>query len=432
MDTDSFVTLIIVSSLFLVSAFFSGSEVALFSIDEKRLNVISRKNPIAAKYIRRLLEFPRKILITILIGNNLANVGISILLAFLTVKIAHSLGWNPDILISIEIVVLTIILLLVGEIIPKIIANRFPIEYAVIACYPLHWLYTIFAPITFVFNSLSKILQRNFSIDKSRTAIKVEEIKTLADLGEQYGAIEKDEQNLIHGIIEFGETIVKEVMTNRTEMVAAEINEDLDSILKKFLDSKHSRLPVYRNNIDSIEGFIYVKDLLPFYIKRQKNDLSVREDFHINKILRPAIFVPESKKIDEMFREFQQKKIHIAIVVDEFGGTAGLITMEDILEEVMSNLSYSEDHEFYKAIHDDTFLVDARIPIADLEELLGTSLKSEEDDFDTLGGFLLEKFGDLPEVGNYIDYNDFRFEIKDASEKRIEKVMIKKLKNEKV
>lgn len=432
MDTDSFVTLIIVSSLFLVSAFFSGSEVALFSIDEKRLNVISRKNPIAAKYIRRLLEFPRKILITILIGNNLANVGISILLAFLTVKIAHSLGWNPDILISIEIVVLTIILLLVGEIIPKIIANRFPIEYAVIACYPLNWLYTIFAPITFVFNSLSKILQRNFSIDKSRTAIKVEEIKTLADLGEQYGAIEKDEQNLIHGIIEFGETIVKEVMTNRTEMVAAEINEDLDSILKKFLDSKHSRLPVYRNNIDSIEGFIYVKDLLPFYIKRQKNDLSVREDFRINKILRPAIFVPESKKIDEMFREFQQKKIHIAIVVDEFGGTAGLITMEDILEEVMSNLSYSEDHEFYKAIHEDTFLVDARIPIADLEELLGTILKSEEDDFDTLGGFLLEKFGDLPEVGNYIDYNDFRFEIKDASEKRIEKVVIKKLKNEKV
>ncbi len=432
MDTDSFVTLLIVSSLFLVSAFFSGSEVALFSIDEKRFNIISRKNPIAAKYIRRLLEFPRKILITILIGNNLANVGISILLAFLTVKIAHTLGWNPDILVSIEIVVLTIILLLVGEIIPKIIANRFPIEYAIIACYPLHWLYTIFAPITFVFNSLSKILQRNFSIDKSRTAIKVEEIKTLADLGEQYGAIEKDEQNLIHGILEFGETTVKEVMTNRTEMVAAEINEDLDSILKKFLDSKHSRLPVYRNNIDSIEGFIYVKDLLPFYIKRQKNDLSVREDFRINKILRPAIFVPESKKIDEMFREFQQKKIHIAIVVDEFGGTAGLITMEDILEEVMSNLSYSEDHEFYKALHEDTFLVDARIPIDDLEELLGTNLKSEEDDFDTLGGFLLEKFGDLPEVGNFIDYNDFRFEIKDASEKRIEKVLIKKLKNEEV
>ncbi len=432
MDTDSFVTLLIVSSLFLVSAFFSGSEVALFSIDEKRFNIISRKNPIAAKYIRRLLEFPRKILITILIGNNLANVGISILLAFLTVKIAHTLGWNPDILVSIEIVVLTIILLLVGEIIPKIIANRFPIEYAIIACYPLHWLYTIFAPITFVFNSLSKILQRNFSIDKSRTAIKVEEIKTLADLGEQYGAIEKDEQNLIHGILEFGETTVKEVMTNRTEMVAAEINEDLDSILKKFLDSKHSRLPVYRNNIDSIEGFIYVKDLLPFYIKRQKNDLSVREDFRINKILRPAIFVPESKKIDEMFREFQQKKIHIAIVVDEFGGTAGLITMEDILEEVMSNLSYSEDHEFYKALQEDTFLVDARIPIDDLEELLGTNLKSEEDDFDTLGGFLLEKFGDLPEVGNFIDYNDFRFEIKDASEKRIEKVLIKKLKNEEV
>lgn len=430
MEVDAVLHLIIVLILFFVSAFFSGSEVALFSIDEKKLKVISQKNPIAAKYIRRLLEFPRKILITILIGNNLANVGISILLAFLTVKLANSIGWNPDILVSIEIIVLTIVLLLIGEIIPKIIANRYPIEYAIIVCYPLNWLYTILAPITFVFNFLSKILQKNFTIDKSKTAIKVEEIKTLADLGEQYGAIEKDEQNLIHSIIEFGETTVKEVMTNRTEMIAAEINENLDDVLKKFLSSKHSRLPVYRNNIDNIEGFIYIKDLLPFYIKKQSQDNTLKEDFQISKILRPAIFVPESKKIDEMFREFQQKNIHIAIVVDEFGGTAGLVTMEDILQEVMSNLSYSEDEEFHKRIDENTLIVDARIPIDDLEELLEIKLKSEEDDFDTLGGFLLEKFGDLPEPGNFLDFENYRFEIKNASEKKIEKVIIKKLRDE--
>lgn len=430
MEVDAVLHLIIVLILFFVSAFFSGSEVALFSIDEKKLKVISQKNPIAAKYIRRLLEFPRKILITILIGNNLANVGISILLAFLTVKLANSIGWNPDILISIEIIVLTIVLLLIGEIIPKIIANRYPIEYAIIVCYPLNWLYTILAPITFVFNFLSKILQKNFTIDKSKTAIKVEEIKTLADLGEQYGAIEKDEQNLIHSIIEFGETTVKEVMTNRTEMIAAEINENLDDVLKKFLSSKHSRLPVYRNNIDNIEGFIYIKDLLPFYIKKQSQDNTQKEDFQISKILRPAIFVPESKKIDEMFREFQQKNIHIAIVVDEFGGTAGLVTMEDILQEVMSNLSYSEDEEFHKRIDENTLIVDARIPIDDLEELLEIKLKSEEDDFDTLGGFLLEKFGDLPEPGNFLDFENYRFEIQNASEKKIEKVIIKKLSDE--
>lgn len=430
MEVDAVLHLIIVLILFFVSAFFSGSEVALFSIDEKKLKVISQKNPIAAKYIRRLLEFPRKILITILIGNNLANVGISILLAFLTVKLANSIGWNPDILVSIEIIVLTIVLLLIGEIIPKIIANRYPIEYAIIVCYPLNWLYTILAPITFVFNFLSKILQKNFTIDKSKTAIKVEEIKTLADLGEQYGAIEKDEQNLIHSIIEFGETTVKEVMTNRTEMIAAEINENLDDVLKKFLSSKHSRLPVYRNNIDNIEGFIYIKDLLPFYIKKQSQDNTLKEDFQISKILRPAIFVPESKKIDEMFREFQQKNIHIAIVVDEFGGTAGLVTMEDILQEVMSNLSYSEDEEFHKRIDENTLIVDARIPIDDLEELLEIKLKSEEDDFDTLGGFLLEKFGDLPEPGNFLDFENYIFEIKNASEKKIEKVIIKKLRDE--
>lgn len=432
MDTDTLVQFLIVLGLFALSAFFSGSEVALFSIDEKKLKIISKRNHLAEKYIRRLLEFPRKVLITILIGNNIANVGISIILAFLTVNFAHSMGWNPDLLMSIEIVVLTVVLLLIGEILPKIIANRFPVDYAILACYPLHWLYTLLAPITFVFNFISKSLQRNFSIDKSKTAIKVEEIKTLADLSKEYGAIQKDEQSLIHGIIEFGETTVKEIMTNRTEMVAAEINEDLNSILEKFLKSKHSRLPVYKNNIDNIEGFIYIKDLLPYYIQKQKIKSTTLDEFNITKILRRPIFVPESKKIDEMFREFQKKNIHIAIVVDEFGGTAGLVTMEDILEEVMSNLSYADDEEFYKKLDKNTFIVDAKIPIDDLEELLGIQLKSEGEDFDTLGGFLLEKFGDLPEVNSSIDFNDYRFIIKNASEKKIEKVIIKKLKNEEV
>lgn len=433
MDTDSIFRLLIVLSLFLVSAFFSGSEVALFSIDEKKLNIISRSKPLAARYIKRLLEFPRNTLITILIGNNIANVGISILLAFLTVKLAHQLNVNPDWLISIEIVILTIILLLIGEIIPKIIANRFPVEYAILACYPIHWIYTLFAPITFIFNQVSNIFQRRFSIDKSKTVIKVEEIKTLADIGEEYGAIEKDEQSLIHGIIEFGETTVKEVMTNRTEMIVAEINEDFESILKKFLDTKHSRLPIYKGNIDNIEGFIYIKDLLPFYIQRHSSSTHVYEEFSISKVLRPAIFVPESKKIDEMFREFQQKNIHIAIVVDEFGGTAGLVTMEDILAEVMSKLSSPVDSEdFYKELDEQTYLVDAKIPIDTLEELLQTQLKSEEDDYDTLGGFLLSKFEDLPEVNSSIEYEDFRFIIKEASEKKIEKVLVKRIKNEKV
>lgn len=433
MDTDSLIKLLIVLGLFITSAFFSGSEVALFSIDEKKLKYISKVKPLAARYIRRLLEFPRKTLITILIGNNIANVGISILLAFLTVNLANQLNVNPDWLISIEIIVLTIVLLLVGEIIPKIIANRFPVEYAVIACYPLHWLYTIFAPITFLFNQVSKIFHRSFSLEKTKAAIRAGEIKTLADLGEEYGAIEKDEQSLIHGIIEFGETTVKEVMTNRTDMVAAEINEDFNAVLKKFLDSKHSRLPIYKGNIDNIEGFIYIKDLLPIYIQRQKSNGQISEEFNITKILRPAIFVPESKKIDEMFKEFQQKNIHIAIVVDEFGGTAGLVTMEDILAEVMSKLSPSgETDEYYKKIDENNFLVDARMPIDDLEQLLETQLKSEEDDFDTLGGFLLSKFEDLPEINSYIDHDEFRFIIKEASEKRIEKVLIKKIKNEEV
>ncbi len=434
MDTDSFVQFSIVLLLFVASAFFSASEVALFSIDEKKLNLIQKRKPIAAKYIRRLLEVPRKILITILIGNNIANVGISVLLAFLTVKIANQLGINPDILVSVEIIALTIVLLLIGEILPKIIANRNPVEFAIIASYTLNWLFTLFAPITYVFVQISKLFQKRFSIDKSASAIKVEEIKTLADLGEQYGAIEKDEQKLIHGIIEFGEVTVKEVMTNRTETIAVDINESFDSILDKFLKSGHSRLPVYKDNIDTILGFIYIKDLLPFYYsKHSKSYENKKEDFQISKLIRTAIFVPETKKIDEMFSEFQKKNIHIAIVVDEYGGTAGLVTMEDILEEVMSNLTTTtEENEFITKIDDESWLVDAKIPIDELEEFLGIQLKSEDEDFDTLGGFLLSKFEDLPEVDHFIDFLGYRFRIKTASEKRIEKVIISKIKNEEV
>lgn len=434
MDTDSFVQFSIVLLLFVASAFFSASEVALFSIDEKKLNLIQKRKPIAAKYIRRLLEVPRKILITILIGNNIANVGISVLLAFLTVKIANQLGINPDILVSVEIIALTIVLLLIGEILPKIIANRNPVEFAIIASYTLNWLFTLFAPITYVFVQISKLFQKRFSIDKSASAIKVEEIKTLADLGEQYGAIEKDEQKLIHGIIEFGEVTVKEVMTNRTETIAVDINESFDSILDKFLKSGHSRLPVYKDNIDTILGFIYIKDLLPFYYsKHSKSNENKKENYQISKLIRTAIFVPETKKIDEMFSEFQKKNIHIAIVVDEYGGTAGLVTMEDILEEVMSNLTTTtEENEFITKIDDESWLVDAKIPIDELEEFLGIQLKSEDEDFDTLGGFLLSKFEDLPEVDHFIDFLGYRFRIKTASEKRIEKVIISKIKNEEV
>lgn len=434
MDTDSLVQFSIVLLLFVASAFFSASEVALFSIDEKKLNLIQKRKPIAAKHIKRLLEVPRKILITILIGNNIANVGISVLLAFLTVKIANQLGINPDILVSIEIIALTIVLLLIGEILPKIIANRNPVEFAIIASYTLNWLFTLFAPITYVFVQISKLFQKRFSIDKSASAIKVEEIKTLVDISEQYGAIEKDEQKLIHGIIEFGEVTVKEVMTNRTEMVAVEINESFDSVLDKFLKSGHSRLPVYKDNIDTILGFIYIKDLLPFYYSKQsKSDENKNEDFQISKLIRTAIFVPETKKIDEMFRDFQKKNIHIAIVVDEYGGTAGLVTMEDILEEVMSNLTTTtEKNEFITKIDDESWLVDAKIPIDELEEFLGIQLKSDDEDFDTLGGFLLSKFEDLPEVDHFIDFLGYRFRIKTASEKRIEKVIISKIKIEEV
>lgn len=426
MDTSTLNQIIFVLFFFILSAFFSASEVALFSIDEKKLQLIAKRKPYAARIISRLLELPRKILITILIGNNIANVGISIILAILTIRFAESYGINKDVLLTIEIIVLTVILLLVGEIIPKIIANRFPVEVILVGCYPLYYMFTLLSPITYLFVKLSQIPQKQFSIDKSKMAINVKEIRALADLSKEYGALEKDEHDLIHSIIEFGETTVKEVMTNRTEMISAEINESFESILKKFLNSHHSRIPIYQDNIDNIEGFLYIKDLLPVYYNlKLLKDQSQIEDFNIQKILRPALFVPESKKIDDMFREFQKKNVHIAIVVDEFGGTAGLITMEDIISEVVSRLSSSDEvSEYYKKVGENSYLIDARIPISDLEELLNIRLKTEESDYDTLGGFLLEKFGDLPEKNSTIEFENYLFTIQDVTEKSIKRVLV--------
>jgi len=431
LDTDWLIQFFIALSLFAVSAFFSASEVALFSIDEKKLLLISKKKPYAAKIISRLLEFPRKVLITILFGNNLANVAISIILAFLTVKAAHHFNLNEDVLIAIEIFLLTIALLLIGEIIPKIIANRYPVEYILIACYPLNWIFSLLSPITYAFYFISNVFPKGVLRNKNLMSIKTDELKSLADISKEFGAIEKDEHDLISGIIELGETTVREVMTNRTEMVAVEINESLENCIKKFLDSNHSRLPVYRSNIDNIEGFIYIKDFLSYLSLKSEQELK-KEDFHISKMIRPVIFVPESKKIDEMFSEFQKKKIHIAIVVDEFGGTAGLVTMEDILSEVVNRFSAPEESKnFFIKIGEDTYLVDAKISISDLEPILNIKLKTEDDDFDTLGGFLLHQFEDLPDENNFIEFQRYRFEVKEVTEKRIEKVLIKKLQEEK-
>jgi gliding motility-associated protein GldE len=416
----AFLTLFIF--LFTLSAFFSGSEVALFSIDEKRLKFINEKNPYAAKLIARLLEYPRKILIAILIGNNIANVGISLTAAFLTVKLASFLNFNLDILLAIEIIALTIFLLIIAEIFPKILANKYPVEFSMIAAYPLSWVFTLFAPITFLFFHMTRLLQRRITNDRKKIALSSDELKTLADLGKEQGAIEKEEHTLIHSIIEFGDTTVREVMTTRTDMVALDITSSFETVIQSILAHKRSRIPIYRDEIDKIEGILYAKDILPYYLTQTSPQY-----FSLQKLSRQPLFVPEMKRIDEMFKEFQTKKVHIAIVVDEFGGTAGLVTLEDIIEEIMSKFSQSSQlSEYCKKIDENSYLIDAKIPIEDLEELLNENLTEGDADFDTLGGFIFHSLGEIPKENFHFRVKEYELQIKEVVNNRIISVLLTK------
>jgi len=408
--------------LFSLSAFFSGSEVALFSLDEKRLKLIKKKNPYAFKLISRLLEYPRKILITILIGNNIANVGISLTAALLTLKLANNFNLNIDIVLAVEIIVLTITVLIIAEIFPKIIANKYPIEFSVIASYPLSWIFTLLAPVTFLFFHMTRLLQKRIVIDKKKMAISSDEIKTLADLGKEHGALESEEHSLIHSIIEFGDTTVREIMTTRTEMVAIEINSSFETVIQTIFAHKRSRIPVYKNNIDNVVGILYAKDLLPYYSTQ-----SSLQYFSLQKLCRQPLFVPEIKLIDEMFKDFQSKKVHIAIVVDEFGGTAGLITLEDIIEEIMSKFSQSDEpSEYCKKLDENSYLIDAKIPIEEFENLLDESLREDESEYDTLGGFIFHTLGEIPKTNFRFAIKGYELQIKEIKNNRITSVLLTK------
>lgn len=425
MDSNWIVFITLFFLLFTLSAFFSGSEVALFSIDEKRLKFINKKNPYAAKLISRLLEYPRKILITILIGNNIANVGISLTAAFLTVKFASFYNLNLDVVLAIEIIVLTVVILIIAEIFPKIVAHKYPVEFSIIAVYPLSWIFTLFAPITFLFFHMTRLVQKRITIDHKKIALSSDELKTLTDLGKEHGALESEEHSLIHGIIEFGDTTVREIMTARTDMIALEINSSFETVIQTILAHKRSRIPVYKNNIDTIVGILYAKDLLPFYLTKAS-----LQYFSLQKLCRNPLYVPEMKRIDETFQEFQTRKVHIAIVVDEFGGTAGLVTLENIIEEIMSKFSQSNElNEYCKKIDEHSFLIDAKISIEDLEELLNEDLREDDTDFDTLGGFIFHILGEIPKKNFRFRVKDYELQIKEVMSNRIISVLLTKIEN---
>lgn len=424
MEIDWQVSLIILFILILFSAFFSGSEVALFSLDRRKLKNNLADNPLLKRYLFNLLDYPRRLLITILIGNTIINTAASIVSVFLALEVAQNFNLSRDLVLTIQIIVLTILIILLGELTPKVWASKNPLSFSKVIAIPLYWVSVVIYPVSETLNELIKLAVSKLKFDKSKTAISQEEIPELTELGHERGTIVEEEHGLIQGIVEFKSVTAQEIMTPRVDIISISSDTDFDKVLEIVTRSGHSRIPLYKDNLDNIIGLIYAKDILPYI---RNNEL--KKNFSLQKISRKVLFVPKSKKIDELMHEFQRKKMHVAIVVDEYGGTAGLVSLEDIIEEIIGEIrdEYDKEENPVTKIDDKTFLVLGKLSIYDLNELLNTNISNDDEDFETVAGLVLNHAGNIPKEGYTFNLENHKFTVKEVLKKRIKRVLIEKL-----
>jgi putative hemolysin len=412
--------------LFVLSAFFSGSEVALFSLDKKKLKNTFASNPLIRRYLKNLLDFPRRLLVTILLGNTLINVAASIIAVSIAIDYSHNTGFPRNIALSIEIIILTICILLFGELIPKIWAAKNPVSFAKLIAIPIYWLNVVLFPIAEILTEAIRSLLSLLKLDKRKSAIKSEEITELANLGHERGTIIEEEHGLISSIVNFRSVAVHEVMTPRVDIVSVSIETSFDELIEIITKTGYSRIPIFREDLDEIIGIVYSKDLLP-YIKNAES----RKTFSLINIARKAMFIPRTKLISILMHEFQEKKMHIAIVVDEYGGTAGLITLEDIIEEILGEIrdEYDKEENPVTKLNDNNYIVLGKLSIDELNELLNTNF-NENSNYETVGGMILNHAGQIPKEGYSFQIDSCRFTVKEIQNKRIKKVQVEVLKPE--
>lgn len=401
----------------LLSGFFSGSETALTSLGELKVRHMIEESK-KARPLRLWLEHPNKVLNTILIGNNIVNILGSVLATDFSAKLFG------DSRIAAVTGVMTLLVLFFGEITPKTFAKH---NAAVIAPYVIRILkipYFFFYPFSFGINKLVKgmIKLTGGKLDKDNHRITEDELEFYITESEKEGVIENGKSRMLQNIFDISEIYVKEVMVPRTDMVAIDITDPLESYIDKILASEFSRIPVYEETVDKIVGILYVKDLLRF-VKEDANSVDLR------KVLRKPYFIPETKKIDSMLGDFQKSRNHMAIVIDEYGGVDGLVTLEDILEEIVGEIwdEYdTEEHEVTE-IADDMYIVDVRMDIDDFCDKFELEKTNEMEEYETVGGLVFDIAEKIPEVGEVYVYEDYQFKILNKHERRLDKVELRRI-----
>ena len=402
--------------LLFASGFVSASEIAFFSLSPSDLSEIEEDEHPSDKHIKALLQDSERLLATILISNNFVNVTIIMLCNFFFAEVVD-FGHAVIVEFLVITVILTFLLLLFGEIMPKIYSAQHTLRFCRFAAPVLLVLRKVFSPLSALLVRSGFIV--NKCVSKRNYNISVDELSQALELTDK--AEISEESNILEGIIRFGGETAKEVMTSRLDMVDLDITATFREVLDCVVENGYSRVPVYEDSRDNIKGILYIKDLLP-YLKK-------KEDFKWQSLIRPAYFVPETKMIDDLLRDFQANKIHIAIVVDEFGGTSGIVTMEDIIEEIVGEINdeYDEEERSYVKVNDHTYVFEAKTLLSDFYKIVKIDSDVFEDvvgDADTLAGLLLEIKGEFPKLHEKLEYDNFLFEVLEMDARRILKVKV--------
>lgn len=399
-----------------ISGFASGAEIAFFSLSPSDISELNGSKQSRDKTIQVLREDSERTLATILITNNLVNVTIIMLCNFIFARLVNfgNAVWLQFLCIT---VLLTFILLLFGEIMPKVFSRQNPLAFCRRCVGGISICRRVFWPLETILLRSGILAEK--VVQKENHVLSVDDLEQALELTDKNDI--KDERSMLKGIIRFGDETAKEVMTSRQDIVDLDIKCSYADVLKCIVENNYSRIPVYQENEDNIRGVLYIKDLLPH--------LSKPATFRWQSLIRPPYFVPETKKIDDLMREFQENKVHIAIVVDEFGGTSGIVTLEDILEEIVGEINdeYDEDTKSYLKLNYNTYLFEGKTLLSDFCKVLNVDddeFVDVEGDADTLAGLLLEIKGDFPSMHEKIDYKNYTFEVMEIGQRRISKVKV--------
>lgn len=418
-DSADVINTLLVAILLFFSALISASEVAYFALsprDHERLNEDRSKS---SKLALELLSKPKTLLATMLIGNNLVNVAIVILSSFMMESI-FDFGNRTLVAFFVQVVAVTLIILLIGEISPKVIASKRPLAIAQLTAYPMAFMRKLFSPLSKLMVRSTRQLDQRARETERGNQITADELSHALELTTDIHT-KAEEKRILSGIVKFGSTEVRQVMTPRIDVICFDKEEDYPRLQREIIRHGFSRIPVYEEGFDNVIGVLYVKDLLPF--------LDGGKDFEWQKLLRPPVFVTENKKLDDLLREFQETKNHMAIVVDEYGGSSGIITLEDVIEEIVGDIrdEFDEEEIVYSKLDDSNYVFEGKTALIDMYRALnidGEKFEGAKGDSDSLAGFILELSGKIPQKNDKIRFNDFLFTVESADKRRVKRVKV--------